>query len=525
MKALFYIIYKSLVNTLKELIKKPGKLVLYLLVVAIIVGLILLTVFTATETPAVASVFGLTGFIFAFITLFVVMGVVKGVSNGDVIFEMNDVNLLFVSPVSPQKILFYGILRLAKLSFFACFFVLFQSAIFSDFGLGFRYVLLTMGIFVVTMVVLSMVSLVIYSMTNGNNGRKRLVKIICFFVFAPLLCYFVLSFFNSQDIWQALEQVIYSPFMRFIPLAGWTAASLTGFFAGDMLTGFLFLGLIVLLGLVLVAYIILSKLDYYEDTLVATETAFEKKRAIQEGDLNAATTSTAKVKVSRTGVSGFGSSALFYRHMRESFRESPLGFISIPHIIGIVAGILFAFFMRDLVNTMQILMWMQVFVIGTGKGLKETYVHYIYMIPESSFKKIIWSNMEVMLLTLVESVLIFGIGGILIGAPVLLILACIVTFTLFAFLLLGTNYVFMRFTGANVSKGLLITIYYLALIIVMLPGVIPALVVGFSIGGVTGALIGLSILAVWEVIAGSICFFLSRGVLHKCDMPSMVAKT
>jgi 4-amino-4-deoxy-L-arabinose transferase-like glycosyltransferase len=143
------------------------------------------------------------------------------------------------------------------------------------------------------------------------------------------------------------------------------------------------------------------------------------------------------------------------------------------------------------------------------------------MIPETSFSKIIWSNMEAMFKTLVMGVLIFGISGVLVRAHIFLVIACIATYTLFSFLLLGTNYVFMRFTGANISMGLLIVLYYPALAIVMAPGLVPALIVGFSIEGTFGTLLALLVLSVWELIAGLICFALSKSVLHNCDMQSL----
>jgi hypothetical protein len=167
---------------------------------------------------------------------------------------------------------------------------------------------------------------------------------------------------------------------------------------------------------------------------------------------------------------------------------------------------------------MQILMWFQIMLIGTGRGLKETYSHYIYLIPESSFKKILWSNMEIMARTFLESVLIFGIGGALTGTPVVYILACILTYTLFSLLLLGVNYLLMRFSGANVSMGLLVLIYYLAVVLVMLPGIVAAIITGVLLGGDFGYLFGVLVLAGWELAAGLGCFALSAGVLHNCDM-------
>ncbi|MCL2694599.1 MAG: putative ABC exporter domain-containing protein, partial [Oscillospiraceae bacterium] len=438
---------------------------------------------------------------------------------GEAIFQMSDVNFLFVSPVNSRKILFYGILRTMKSSFFAGIFVLFMGGLLAIFGIGFGGVLLTFFGVVLSMVVLSVVSLIIYSLTNGNKKRKLAAKIIAVMFYLPAVIYFALSFMNTGDTMTALGDVILSPFMAFVPVAGWMSAGISAFLLGDMLSGFSFVGMNILLGVGLVVYIMLSKPDYYEDALVSTETLYEKLRAINDGDLNAATVGNRKVKVTKTGVSGIGASTLFYKHVRESFRENRFGFITIWSLYIAVIAIAVTFFTKDIILVLQILMWLQIFKIGVGRGIKELYTHYIYMLPEPSFNKIIWSSMEVMFRTLIESVLIFGIGGVLAGINIAVILGCIVTFTMFSFLLVGSNYLSMRTIGENLNKGLMLSLYFLGLAVIMAPGLIPALIIGYGIGGVAGTVVGLIILTAWELIAGLVIFALSKGVLHKCDMP------
>ncbi|MDL2252598.1 putative ABC exporter domain-containing protein [Ruminococcaceae bacterium OttesenSCG-928-I18] len=523
MNSLVYLVLVSAKNSLKELLHKPGKLILYLLLAAIIIGLILLTLFTSEISTERLPLFWLQGIYFAFVVLFLVITIQKGLTSGDVIFDMSDVNLLFVSPVNPRAILLYGIIRLAKVSFWAGFFILFQSSSLSNFGVDFGGLLVLFFLFILSMVVQSILSLVIYSVTNGNPKRKLWVKVITVLVFVPMVAFFAVQFLQTQDPMAALAQTITSPFLCAVPIAGWTAASAIALLGGHYLAGALWLGLLVLGGGVMVAYIMLSKVDYYEDVLVATETAFEKKRAAQEGDVNAASASPAKVRVTKTGVGGFGASALFYKHLRETFRQNRFGFFGIYTLITFVCILAASLFMRgfiDVVVILQVLMWMQIFMIGNGRGLKELYVHYIYLIPESPFKKVLWSNLELVFKTLIESVLFLGIPGIILGGNFLVALASMATYTLFSLLLLGINYLSMRWTGANISQGILLFFYFLAVVLLMLPGLVPALVVGFSVGGVVGTLLALAILSGWELLAALLCFALSKDVLHNCDMPS-----
>ena len=94
-------------------------------------------------------------------------------------------------------------------------------------------------------------------------------------------------------------------------------------------------------------------------------------------------------------------------------------------------------------------------------------------------------------------------------------------YTLFSVLLLGVNYLSMRFTGANISSGLLIMIYCLAVMLFIAPG-------GGS-GSDNGGCdrerlewrLDSFVLSAWELIAGAVCFLLSKGVLGNCDLPTM----
>ncbi len=525
MNSLVFLLVRSAKNSLLELRRKPAKLALWVLVIAGIGGIFLLSLFTRQSTAGSLDLVWLKGLLFLFILIFVVIAVQKGLANGDVIFDMNDVNLLFVSPVSAGLTLMYGIVRMAKMAFLAGFFILFQSNSFSvGFGVGFEAVLLVLLGYMLAVGVLQILSLLIYSLTNGKPRRKLAVRMLAALAFIPLIVYTSVQLVGTGDLLQALENTLGSPLADWTPVAGWASAGVVSLISGDMSNGFLFLGLLILSGVLLILYIALSNPDYYEDVLVATETAFEKKRGLTEGQINTEASSTKKVKVAKTGIGGLGASTIFYKHLRESFRANHLGLWGVWSIIMVLGAALFSVFMRGedggTLILLQILMWIQIFMIGTGRGLKELYIHYIYLIPESSFWKIVWSNLEIVFKVLVEGVAAFAIAGLIMGEPVGMVAAATLVYTLFSFLLLGINYLSLRWTGADISAGIMIFIYTIAVIVIMLPGLIAAIVLGSMIEGI-GVLIGLGVLALWELLAALGCFALSKGVLHHSDMPVM----
>lgn len=528
MNSHLYLFRTSMKNRVKELIHKPGKLMLYLLIIAVIVFSLIMSLVGASHSEATIPVSYLLPAYFAFLLLFYGIAIQKGLASGNSIFEMSDVNLLFVSPVNPRATLLYGLIRLIGTSFWAGFFLLFQSSTLANFGVDFSGVFILFGTFILNLVVLTLLSLVIYSVTNGKPGRKLLVKILAIAIFLPLLAFFLVRFAAAGgNPISALNDMIEVPILAATPFVGWTSAGAISFLEGNLLAGFGWLGLLALTGAGMFLYIMLSRSDYYEDVLIATETAFEKKRAAAEGDLQMSVAANARGKVTGTGLGGMGAHVFLYKHLRETFRQNRFGFFSMYTVIATGVILALSFFLRgkmDIITVLQVLMWIQVFMIGTGRGLLETYSHYIYMIPVSPFTKLLWSNMELMLRSFIESLLFFAVPGLVLGSNPLVILGCIAVYTFFSLLLLGINYLFMRWVGANLSQGILLMIYFFAVLIFLAPGLSAALFVGFTVGGFIGTLAALGILFAWELIVALACFALSKNVLHNCDMSSVRPK-
>jgi hypothetical protein len=55
-------------------------------------------------------------------------------------------------------------------------------------------------------------------------------------------------------------------------------------------------------------------------------------------------------------------------------------------------------------------------------------------------------------------------------------------------------------------------------VVLILPGLIPAIIVGTMEAWGTAA--GTGILALWQVIVAMGCFWMSKDIIHKCDMPT-----
>jgi len=535
MNSLLFLTLCSAKNTLLELRRKPGKLALYIIVILFIALMIFVTVLIPEEAVPLSDIVYLKGIIFAFFMMFFISAVVSGLSQGAALFAMEDVNLLFVSPVNPRAVLLYGVFRVVKTLALASVFILFQGVNLRRFGVDTGGLFILYAGYLLMAVVSQLISLLIYSVTNGRKNRQLIVKIISVLIFVPLIVTALWQLLKANgDYPAALRAVLGSDVMSYTPVLGWASAGIVAFITGEYAAGALFFSLLFLAGAASVGFIYIGKPDYYEDVLVASETMFERKRNLAEGKLNTVErNSKRRVKIKATGISGLGASALFGKHIRESFRANRFGLWDITTVL-IAAGAagLNLFFKQTVagedtpvslisfVTTLSFLMYIQVFLVGTGRGLKETFSHYIYLIPESPFKKMVWCNLEMMLKASVEGALVCAAAGTVAEIGVIPIILAALVYALFVFLLVAINFVFMRLTGADISAGLLIMFYFLGTLIVMAPGIVLAVIAGTSALGLNGAFLTL---AGWELCAALIGFEISKGVLHNCDMAMLRA--
>lgn len=524
MKSLVYLVFTGFKNNIKELRHKPGKLILYIVIAAFIIFSMVSTMSPSASFSASINPIWMRGIFFALLMLFYVLSIQVGLTSGNTMFEMSDVNLLFVSPITPQSILIYGLTKLTKSSFLTSIFILFQGTNLSYFGIKGGGLVAMFIFYLLNSISTSILSLVIYSVTNSKPNRKLVVKVIAVAVFIPMICQFLLKFFELKNPIEALQILLDSTSMKIIPFLGWPVAASFGFIDGNIAQALIYTLLIVLSCAIMISYLIFSKADYYEDVLVATETAFEKKRALENSNPQVGMTMNLKTKVTKKGVNGSGSSTFLYKHIRETFRQNRFGFIGFFSLIMCGIFIFISFMAKDSINVvlyLQIIMWIQVFMIGTSRGLSELYLHYIYMIPETPFKKVIWSNLEIVLKSFLESILFFVIPGLIASNNVIHIILCVICYSLFTMFLVGINYLFMKWTSTDISQGLFMFIYLIVVAILLLPGLIPALIIGFTMGGALGTAVALTILSLWELIISLICFGLSKNVLHNTDMPTM----
>jgi len=325
-----------------------------------------------------------------------------------------------------------------------------------------------------------------------------------------------------------LRLVLDSPVFMFTPIVGWAVSGLVALATGDVLPALLFNSLLIVTGATSVAVIFARNADFYEDVLVAAETAYELRRnQVENTSTPFNTVSLRNVRVRGTGVGGFGASAIFGKQMREVFRENRFGLwgsSSVFTAVGVVAYVLFMNRLGNyaltgsslLVVVYAISVYIQVFSVLSGRVLTEIYLHYIFLIPESPLKKIVWLNISVLIKSAVDGLLIFCLAGYIGKASLLVILMMIVLYALSCLMVVALDLAAFRITGVIMTIGIFGALFMFVLIILLLPGIIGGVILSSTGLGVIGFIIAQSI---WVIIVSIIAFMVAKDVLHNCDLP------
>ncbi|SCJ62580.1 Uncharacterised protein [uncultured Clostridium sp.] len=519
MNGILYLWITTFKNQIKDLKRHPGRLIAYLVLIGLMVMAMVSSVMQESNEIAssVRPIGELGAIIFVIFMFFFVSQVLQGISSGSTLFKMADVNLLFVSPTSPKKILAYGLVRQMGMSFLFSFFILFQAGTLKSFyGVGLKGVLIIFtGYFVITFIA-SVISMTVYVVTSGDEKKKRLAKLVVYLCILPVIFTVLSKVSDSNGLINSVVDGLNLKFNQWIPFVGWIKALTFGAIIGDM-NGLLIYLIMTVIGIVLVITVMMkSDNNYYEDVLGVTENMYNRIEDAKNGKM-AEVSFNKKIKLKEIGINhGKGAWVFFFKHMLENRRAGKLIFDNSMFIQLIMVGI-FTLFVKGsggIIVAFAISTYMQLFMSLAGRWTRELTMHYIYMFPQSPFKKLIASTSEGILKSFTDGIIIFVIVGIIAKASPIDIMICIVARVGFGLVFTAADVLAERVIGKVASKGILMFLNLIVIILVALPGIIGAVVAGFALGGQIYTLL---ITLVWNVFISLVIIGLCRNVLHSLE--------
>ncbi len=479
--ALSYLLRTKMHNQLVSFLKKPIRLIY----VVIFIGLLVLTMIGgnagANESGRVVrDISELTAGINALFILIFATTLNSGLKNGGTFFKMADVNYLFPSPLNKRSILFYALIQQIWSSMLIGIFILFQySALHMNYNLSFLGLILIFLTYSLTVFLSQALGMFLYTFVSDSEKKKNIAKLALYIVIAGILAYIGLHVLQNKDhIVKALAEAGNGLPVLLFPFAGWMGGFAGSIFKGEYIESALWLVLSAAAFTVMLIAMSRSKREYYEDVIASAETMQNTINSAKDGVPPEATPKV--IKVGKEGIGkGKGASVFYYKHMLENRRASKI-WIKPMSIIFILITIGFTIFMKGagILPIFAFSVYMQVFTVALGRFNRELTKPFIYLVPESPFKKILYALAETFPTELLESALIFIPVSIILGAPALVCILCIVGRMTFSFLFIASSIAIERLWGGSLSKMAGVLIYFVVDILLSAPGIVLAVVLG-----------------------------------------------
>ncbi len=528
MSALSYLLFTRLKNTLKNLIRRPSRLIYVLFIAA----MLLLTIVSghmddADPSRQIRDIRELIAGATALYTLMFLLLVKNGFAGGGSIFTMPDVNLVFPAPLRQRNVLLYGLLRQIGASLLLSFFILFQYAWMHDaYDVNYGFLLVLVLGYALSVFFGQFVAMVIYSLTSADEGKRRAAKGVYIAYIALILLYVALSVLRDmQNAVPRLVEAATSAVIRFTPVAGWLGMFLRGVAVGSAADILLGLGLCALFAAVLIWIVERSNADFYEDVIKTAEVSQSAINASRQGIV--ADAAPTHVKLGKTGFGrGAGAEMFYYKHLLEN-RRSRIFLLDTVSLIFAAVVIVSSIFMRNLAGSVfavfAMATYMQFFSVSLGRFSRELTKPYIYLLPEPPFSKMLHALHEALPTAVLEAVVTFVPVGFILGMSVPELIFCILARISFTMIFILGNIVVMRIWKGSTAKTVIMLLLLAVILLLSVPGIAAAIASGVVCAAVFPVLAGSAALpfaamAVVNVLVSLLGFFLCRNMLQYAEL-------
>lgn len=521
MNTIRYLWGHTLKNRVRDVFKKPALLIAYLLMLALLVFVLVMGGDAHVETGDVSRTY--TGYAAILVLAFVFIGMLtiwNGLKQGTSLFSMADVNLLFTAPLSPRRILFYGIMKQAGIMLAAALLMLFQYPNMRNNGLppmalvGLIFAYALMGFSS------NLLAAVVYAFSAGSGKRKKRVYTAMLALIAAIVLGAGVAALSSPggNFLAGLTGFFGSDYWNYVPLFGWARGLAIAFAELEWMKALLF-GALMLVSVGGCALLLLrTDMDYYEDVLLAAERANQATANAQEGRMVEQGSVSSRVKRDQGALWGTGAFAFTGRMLREQSRRG-IGFFdagTLAALAGPIFGLIF--FSGDMMAegglwaVIGMSVWFLLFFNLQSGFARELAYPTIFLAPERPVNKLLAVMLPGILKSAVDGMLFALSIALLYRAPVLDCFACWLIYISALFLFSAGMLLIERILGTSKNKALIMMVYVLVLLLLCLPGIFIAELIAPTL------LVSYFLFALWNALIGLILVFLCRNILHSMDM-------
>lgn len=459
MSSIIYLWKCTLVNNIKKVMTSPIKIILYLVFLSImLVMLISMIVFDSPleiefQSELIYGMIFFTGEIYFF------KGIINGLNSKNKIFTESDVNLLFLSPIRPKTILISAIVKNMGYNSLMGVYLLFQLNGIKSFNMTAPESLFLI-FFIAVMIISSRIfSAAAYLFTDGDDRKKDTIKLFIAIIIAFQIVFYIMFCIGAGGALEGLVAILNLRVMDFLPFFGWIKGACAAFFSGRMGESIMFSAAALIAVITAIIYIIYSKGDYYD-------------RVVSANDYNLIDSEDERSVVNKTNKRSYGARAILFRQVKEMYRNRSGGNLLSPALmiaIGIMVPVLSS---GNMLITMAVALYVTFINNASGMWAQDLRKIYIYIIPESPFKKLIYATIPDVIKMALDGILVVLTASVVSRIEVHMSIAYILTFISFCCIFAASNIIAQRLFGTISNKLVIALLYFLIMAALMTPGLL-----------------------------------------------------
>lgn len=456
------------------------------------------------------------------------VGLGVGLLRGNAFFRQADVSHLLVSPVKPRNILFYGLFRQVGLYvFFTLLLAVQLGNLHFYFNLQGWELALLLGVWILLCITLILLSMGVYSLTAIHPAFRMVIRLSMYIFSAIVIVGLVITLWKSQSPLSGTLKYFDDPHMHALPLGGWAMGLLVSVTERRYELAAVYGGLLVLFAFIGFIFSFRNHHGFYEDILISMEHGCGALRDSQEEDKAGAKAAPVK-KSHLMGVSR-GEAALMLRQMTEC-KKRPLFFLDWGTLAMLLLSVALGAIMRALmlkgmyefimeIISLSALCYAMLFSVRIETFLDELKKPYIFLVPGSTVKKLLYFCATPYLKALLEGALCTTIVSVFARLRPAFVFYGTLFYGSAAILFCAAYVASVRALGLNRSRFLYKLLAFAIVTAIFLFELSFGTTVGSTLymASTSIFLMDFLILAICNLIASLIFFFSARTILETRD--------
>lgn len=435
------------------------------------------------------------------------------------ILTMADANFLFTGPFEKRTVLAYLLISTAPASIFTALFVCFY----------FPFILgpaLTAFKFIITIFIISLLFgciylsyYYLYIVDIDKPGIKKFVRKIFLALIGVLALVFIVILINTKFDFKLASQTLFThDLYNLFPIFGWAKWAISSLPANNILFGFIpAVILLIVTNIALCIALYNVKTDFYEKTLedsVSLQKILDDKKA--NGNVDVRTMAKLKNKVSTVKFNQ-GAASIYSRQKLENgklsigarFRDYYLGLIYVA--ISVIFGLDFNF-------ALMMVGFATLSMSFNDSWHREFKKPYVFLIPASSFSKLISSILPGLIKSLLSGVTSIIIAAIIYKVNPLSLIAYLLIFASFVVLFIFAEVLTYRMIGSSANVVTVTFIRILFALVTCIPALVALIIFIVITKDMPNILVISACMLLINLASSTLLAYLSRSIFENSEI-------